>query len=114
MNDQLSAQNNENQANVEKKESAMTKILSVVSGSFAPILGVLAGSGLLKAVLTVLTMFGWMSNESGTYAILSAAGHAIFYFFPDFSRDYISMKLGANAYVGGTIGAALMEPPLRT
>ena len=51
-----------------------------------------------------------MSKEGGTYAILSAAGHAIFYFFPVFLGITLAIKLGANAYVGGTIGAALLEP----
>ena len=40
----------------EKKETVMNKILGAISGSFAPILGVLAGSGLLSALLAVLTM----------------------------------------------------------
>ena len=94
----------------EKKVTVMNKILGAISGSFAPILGVLAGSGLLSALLAVLTMLGWMSKEGGTYAILSAAGHAVFYFFPVFLGITLAIKLGANAYVGGTIGAALLEP----
>ena len=95
---------------VEEKQSIFNKILGAISGSFAPILGVLAGSGLITALLAVLTMLGWLSKESGTYAILSAAGHAIFYFFPVFLGITLAKKLGANPYVGGTIGAALLEP----
>ncbi|WP_028393763.1 glucose PTS transporter subunit IIA [Bacillus cihuensis] len=94
----------------EEKETVMNKILGIIGGSFAPILGVLAGAGLLSALLAVLTMLGWVSSESGTYAILSAAGHAVFYFLPIFLGITLSIKLGANAYVGGTIGAALLEP----
>ena len=94
----------------DKEGSIMNKILEVIGGSFAPILGVLAGAGLLSALLAVLTMLGWVSPESGTYAILSAAGHAVFYFLPVFLGITLAIKLGANAYVGGTIGAALLEP----
>ncbi|WP_018394812.1 beta-glucoside-specific PTS transporter subunit IIABC [Bacillus sp. 37MA] len=101
---------NDSTSEEKEKESMMSKILGIISGSFAPILGVLAGSGLLKALLTVLTMLGWMSTESSTYAILSAAGHAIFYFLPIFLGITLSIKLGASPYVGGTIGAALLEP----
>lgn len=93
-----------------KQDSIFSKVLGVISGSFAPILGVLAGSGLLSALLAVLTMLGWLSKDSGTYAILSAAGHAIFYFFPVFLGITLAIKLGANPYVGGAIGAALLEP----
>ena len=100
----------ESQEGSEKKDTVLNKILGAIGGSFGPILGVLAGSGLLSALLAVLTMLGWMSKESGTYTILSAAGHAIFYFFPVFLGITLAIKLGANAYVGGTIGAALLEP----
>ena len=101
---------NESKEGLEKKDTVFNKILGAIGGSFGPILGILAGSGLLSALLAVLTMIGWMSKESGTYAILSAAGHAIFYFFPIFLGITLAIKLGANAYVGGTIGAALLEP----
>lgn len=65
---------------------------------------------MLKALLTVLTMVGWLSTESGTYFILSAAGNAVFYFLPIFLGITLATKLGANPYVGGAIGAALLEP----
>ena len=98
------------ESSTEKKETIMNKILGAISGSFAPILGVLAGSALITALLSLLKTLGWISPESGTYAILSAAGHAIFYFFPIFLGITMAIKLGANGYVGGAIGAALLEP----
>ncbi|WP_284386102.1 PTS transporter subunit EIIC, partial [Bacillus safensis] len=45
-----------------------------------------------------------------TYFILSAASNAIFYFLPIFVGITLSTKLGANPYIGGLIGAALLEP----
>jgi beta-glucoside PTS system EIICBA component len=101
---------NTSDASIEKKETVMNKILGAISGSFAPILGVLAGSGLISAILSILITLGWLSDKSGTYAILSAAGHAVFYFFPVFLGITLAIKLGANGYVGGAIGAALLEP----
>ncbi|OAS88555.1 hypothetical protein A6K24_16015 [Metabacillus litoralis] len=46
-------------------------------------LGALAGEGMLKAVLTILTMTGLLSAKGGTFFILSAAGNAVFSFFPE-------------------------------
>lgn len=108
--EELMNQINTSDASIDKKETVMNKILGTISGSFAPILGVLAGSGLISALLAILTKLGWLSAKSGTYAILSAAGHAIFYFFPVFLGITLALKLGANGYVGGAIGAALLEP----
>ncbi|MEK3964882.1 MULTISPECIES: beta-glucoside-specific PTS transporter subunit IIABC [Paenibacillus] len=94
----------------EKKGSIGAQIFEVISRSFSPLLGALAGAGMLKALLTILTMTGILSAESGTYFILSAAGNAVFYFLPIFLGITISTKFGANPYVGGAIGAALLEP----
>lgn len=93
-----------------KQESVLNKILDVISGSFAPILGVLAGAGLLKALLALATMTNVLSEESGTYQVLTAAGNALFYFLPIFLGITIANKLGANGFVGGAIGASLLEP----
>lgn len=92
------------------KGNIVTKIFEVISGSFSPLLGALAGAGMLRALLALLTMTGVLSTESGTYSILLAAGNAIFFFLPIFLGITISSKLGANPYVGGTIGAALLDP----
>lgn len=96
----------------EEKGSITSQIFDVISRSFSPLLGALAGAGMLKALLTVLTMVGWLSAESGTYLILSAAGNAVFYFLPIFLGITLAIRLGANPYVGGSIGAALLEPNL--
>ncbi|MEH7380271.1 glucose PTS transporter subunit IIA [Bacillus sp. JJ1533] len=99
-----------NDTTAEQQETVVNKLLGAISGSFAPILGVLAGSGLITALLSILKSLGWVSAESGTYAILAAAGHAVFYFFPIFLGYTMANKLGANGFVGAAIGAALLEP----
>ncbi|MDQ0973808.1 PTS system beta-glucosides-specific IIC component [Neobacillus niacini] len=102
----------QNHPDPSSKETILAKVLGIISGSFAPIIGVLAGAGLLKAMLSVLTTIGWLSNESGAYIILSAAGDAIFHFLPLFLGISIALKLGANGYVGGVIGASLLTPEI--
>ncbi|ASR48231.1 PTS beta-glucoside transporter subunit EIIBCA [Paenibacillus kribbensis] len=93
-----------------KKTSVVSTIFEVISGSFSPLISAMAGSGMLKALLTVLTLLGWMSATSDTYLILSAAGNAVFYFLPILLGITLGIKLKANPYVAGVIGAALMEP----
>ncbi|RGL32265.1 PTS beta-glucoside transporter subunit EIIBCA [Paenibacillus polymyxa] len=93
-----------------KKTSVISTIFEVISGSFSPLIPAMAGSGMLKALLTVLTLLGWMSATSDTYLILSAAGNAVFYFLPILLGITLGIKLKANPYVAGVIGAALLEP----
>lgn len=94
----------------EEKTPVSAKLFELISGAFSPLIPMLAGAGMIKALLTVLTTLGWMSDASSTYAILSAAGNAVFYFLPVFLGITLAKKAGANAYVGGAIGAALLEP----
>lgn len=95
-----------------KSEGAPGKmsLLKIISGAFSPLIPLLAGSGMIKALLMVLVEFGILSDTSSTYAILSATGNAVFYFMPIFLGITLSKQFGGNMYVGGAIGAALLEP----
>lgn len=93
-----------------KKQNLMNRAMKVISGAFSPLIPALAGAGMVKALLTLFTEFGIMGYEDSTYLILSAAGNAVFYFLPVFLGITLSKQFGANPYVGGTIGAALLEP----
>lgn len=92
------------------KGNVMDRLMKVISGAFSPLIPVLAGAGMVKALLTIFTEFGIMGYEDPTYLILSAAGNAVFYFLPIFLGITLAIQFGANAYVGGAIGAALLEP----
>ncbi|GAA3327007.1 hypothetical protein GCM10020331_065250 [Ectobacillus funiculus] len=79
--------------------------------AFSPLLGALAGAGMLKALLTILTMTGVLSAESGTYFYSIRCWKRCLLLLTDlFLGITLATKLGANPYVGGTIGAALLEP----
>ncbi|MEK3984899.1 beta-glucoside-specific PTS transporter subunit IIABC [Paenibacillus sp. FSL K6-3166] len=92
------------------KKPLGTLIFDVISRSFSPLIGALAGAGMLKALLTVLTSLNVLAADGETYKVLAGASNAVFYFLPIFLGITLSMRLGVNAYVGGSIGAALLEP----
>ncbi|GMG69929.1 beta-glucoside-specific PTS transporter subunit IIABC [Tetragenococcus halophilus] len=99
----------------EIKQSVRSKnpiaiVFEYISGTFSPLIPALAGSGMIKALLAVLTMAGWLSEESSTYAVLDAASNGLFYFFPVFIGISAAKFLKVNPYVGGVIGAGLLEP----
>ena len=93
-----------------KKVKLTDRIMKVISGAFSPLIPLLAGAGMVKALLTVFTQFGLMQSDDPTYLILSAAGNAAFYFLPVFLGITLAKQFGGNAYVGGGIGAALLDP----
>ncbi|MGL4523156.1 MAG: PTS transporter subunit EIIC, partial [Bacilli bacterium] len=93
-----------------QKQKLSAKIFELISGTFTPLLAPLAGAGMLKALLALLVMFDVMKEDSGAYSILSAAGNSVLYFLPIMIGITLAKKLGANPYMGGIIGAALLEP----
>ena len=99
-------------ANLKKdtEKSGNMSILKIISGAFSPLIPIMAGAGMVKALLTVFVQFGILSDASAAYAIFSAAGNAVFYFMPIFLGITLSKQFGANPYVGGALGAALLEP----
>lgn len=86
------------------------QVMKVISGAFSPLIPLLAGAGMVKALLTVFIEFGLMPSDAPTYLILSAAGNAAFYFLPVFLGITLAKQFGGNMYVGGAIGAALLDP----
>lgn len=97
-------------ATPKKKGPLAARVFEIVSGSLSPLIGAMAGSGMIKALLAVLTLFHWMDPQSSTYLILNAAANSVFYFLPVLLGISAAIKMGANGYIGGAIGAALLEP----
>ncbi|SFO90400.1 beta-glucoside-specific PTS transporter subunit IIABC [Salibacterium halotolerans] len=88
------------------------KLIDIISGIFAPILGVLAASGMIKGFNAFFHAIGLYTEESGTYQILQAVGDGLFHFFPIFIGMTAMKKFNGNQLVGMAIGAALTYPAL--
>lgn len=93
-----------------RSKNPLAIIFEYISGTFSPLIPALAGSGMIKALLAVLTMIGWLSTESSTYAVLNAASNGLFYFFPIFIGLSAARFLKVSPFVGGVIGAGLLDP----
>ena len=50
------------------------RFIKMVSALINPVVWTLAGSGLIKAFVTLTTTLGWLKEESTTHTILNAAG----------------------------------------
>lgn len=94
----------------EKTKNPISKLFNIMSGIITPIVPTLAGSGMLKALLVVLTTYFGMSEEGSTYLILSAASNAVFYFFPLALAVSAAKVYGVNIFVSLAIMGALLEP----
>ncbi len=95
-----------------EKMSLFSRFIDMISGVFAPTLGVLAATGMIKGLTALLVSMGVLVNTSGTYIILNAIGDCLFYFFPIFLGYTSAKKFNMNIFIGMAIGAALVYPTL--
>lgn len=86
------------------------RFFNTLSSIFNPIIMPLAGAGMIKALLVVLTTYHFMSADGSTYKILSAAGNSVFFFLPLFLAFSAARVFRTNQFISLAIVAALLEP----
>lgn len=89
------------------------KAVDIVSSIFAPVLGAMAGVGILKGLLAVAVVANWIENTSTTYQILYAAGDAFFMFLPIILAITAARKFGASVFTAVTLAGALLYTQLQ-
>lgn len=99
------------EANEGKSGNPLTRALNTMAAIVNPIVIALAGAGMIKALLVILTTtLGVLDNTGSTYMILSAAGNSVFYFLPLFLAFSSAKAFNCNPYISMAIVGALMEP----
>lgn len=93
-----------------EKLGIISSIFSSISSIFAPLLPALAGSGVLRGLTLVAVQLGILSEDSGTYSILTIASMSIFYFLPVLLAFTSAKKFNVSPYISALIGAALIHP----
>ena len=102
----------ETEVKEEKKSGTLfARALNTMSAILNPIVIALAGAGMIKALLVILTTtLGILDTSGGTYKILAAAGNSVFYFLPLFLAYSSAKAFKCNPYIALAIVATLMEP----
>ena len=100
--------------NVVKEEKAEGNIfmraISVVPKVFGPILQVLTVSGMLKVILSLLTIFKVLPSDNSTYIFLNYISDICFYFLPIFVAVSASKVFKTNTYFAVVIACILLHP----
>ena len=89
---------------------AVNGLLTFISGVFTPFLGAMAGAGILKGLLSLAVVLGWLTTKSGAYQIWWAAADGIFYFLPLALAFTAAKQLKVNQFVAMAIAAAMVYP----
>ena len=89
---------------------AVNSVFDLLSGSFTPLLPAMAGVGMVRALMVLLTGIGVVAEDSTTYSILLGIYDGFFYFLPIILAVSMAKKLNANLFIAATIAAAVLDP----
>ncbi|WP_138417749.1 beta-glucoside-specific PTS transporter subunit IIABC [Aquibacillus sediminis] len=96
----------------DEKGSLFNGAIDIISSIFTPLLGTMAGAGILKGFLIVATSLGVLTEADGTYIILHAAADSLFYFLPVHLAFTASKKFSTDPHVAVAIACALFYPDI--
>ena len=65
-----------------QKKGIGSAIIDSITGCMTPMIPALTAAGMIKVVLTLLTTFSLVNNQSSTYKVIEFIGDAAFYFMP--------------------------------
>ncbi|MDU1007090.1 beta-glucoside-specific PTS transporter subunit IIABC [Clostridium butyricum] len=92
------------------KENIINRILAIITGSIAPMIPLLAGAGMGKVLLLILSMLGILSKSSQTYYVLNFIFDTGFYFMPAFVGFSAARMFNCNQYLAGFICLSMLHP----
>ncbi len=107
----INSPNKQHNKNVEK-ENIISRFISVISTTFTPIIPAITGAGMIKAVLSILSLTGLLSADSQTYYLLDTIADAAFFFMPILLAYGAAIKFECNPILAITIAGTLLHPNL--
>ncbi|AVQ45503.1 beta-glucoside-specific PTS transporter subunit IIABC [Clostridium botulinum] len=107
----INSPNKQHNKNV-KKENIVSRFISVISTTFTPMIPAITGAGMIKAVLSILSLTGLLSADSQTYYLLDTIADAAFFFMPILLAYGAAIKFECNPILAITIAGALLHPNL--
>lgn len=95
-----------------QKQKWSVVLLDFIIGVFQPTIPAVAGGGVLKSILLLFNMLGWMDPASQTYRVIDLIGSAPLYFLPVIVAITAANKLKVNAVVAASAVGALLLPDM--
>lgn len=99
----------EENTKLKEKKNPIKAVLDLLSESMSPILEPILASGILAALLSVISLTGLISMESPTYALFETLRVSIFFFLPVFMAMSCAKRLGASPYLAVALAVTLVS-----
>ena len=93
-----------------KRKFSISSLFDIITGIFVPAIPAIAGCGLMKALLSLLTFAGVLATDSQTYYILSFVADSAFYFLPMILAYNAAVKFKCSPMLAVVLGGVLLHP----
>lgn len=94
------------------KGSKFGQVTETIASLFIPVIPCLAGSGIIKSVLSILVSVGIMTTEMETYQVFYLMADVVIYFLPFIIAVSAARKFKANEFYAVVMAGILMSPTI--
>lgn len=91
-------------------KDGFNELIGFITGSMIPIIGLLAGAGIVKGLLAAFVTAKWISTTSSLYLIFNTSADGIFHFLPVILGFTAAKKLKINPIPIAVVGGILIHP----
>jgi len=85
-------------------------ILDALVGTMSPLIPAIIGGSMIKLLLMVFDMTGWLARDTTTFQILDAIGDGAFYFLPILVAASAARKFNTNMFLAIALAGAMVHP----
>lgn len=96
----------------EPKSAMVSRVLDTISRIFTPVIGAIAGAGMIKALLALLVAGNLIDKTGQNYYMFNFIGDAAFYFMPFLLAMSAAKQFKCNAYLAVVLAGVLLHPSL--
>lgn len=98
----------------EGKQRILDRLISTLTKSMTPVLGVMSAAGLLQGIVALLIALNLLPNGSGELIIFRSMANTVLTFLPVFLGYTSAQTFKMNKFIGLFIGSSLVLPFLDT
>mgnify|MGYP002071219553 CR=1 FL=1 len=96
----------------QKKKFRVTGIFETMAAILLPVIPALAGAGMIKGLITILTSYCGVNADSDAIQVLTIAGDCVFYFFPFLVAWSASKRFKTDTACSLALAGALLYPTM--
>ena len=96
----------------EKKKFSINTLFEVLSACVVPVIPALCGSGIIKGIMLLLTLYAGIDTSTGIYVVMNAVSDAPFYFLPFLVAYGAAKRFKTSTILAMVIAGVYLHPTI--